>query len=48
MNNNYEEREDGIYKKDKSVQKGNADFFFHVQLRPCAWEQSHSKMGALT
>jgi len=28
MNTNYEEREDGIYKKDNSVQKGNADFFF--------------------
>lgn len=28
MNDNYEERQDGIYKKDTSVQKGNADFFF--------------------
>lgn len=33
MNSNYEEREDGIYKKDKSVQKGNANFFFHVLRR---------------
>lgn len=34
MNDNYEERQDGIYKKDTSVQKGNADFFFSRPIPP--------------
>jgi len=45
-NPNYEEREDGIWKKDTSTVKGNANYFSKIPP-PCGSTAFHKKMDTL-